>query len=123
MPCLAAKISDLFPKGRLLGLIGPRSSTDLGGEMLKVFQNIQEFWRNPRIDEIWRLQILINDFVPENRLGLIFREKWGCTYVLLSFHSEMGFERTMEYDLDTAYWYVLGIAEGILNVARSKNLR
>jgi hypothetical protein len=96
---------------------------DFRGKMLKIFRDILYFGRNPRIDEILRLQILINDFVPENRLGLIFRKKWGCTYLLLSFHSEMGFERTMEYDLDTAYWYVLGIAEGILNVARSKNLR
>jgi hypothetical protein len=91
-------------------------------KMLKIFRDIL-FVRNPRIDEILRLQTLINDFVPENRLGVIFRKRWGRTYVLLSFSSEMGFERTMEYDLDTAYWYVSGIADGILNVARSKNLR
>lgn len=96
---------------------------DLGGEMLKVFQDIRESWRNPRIDEILRLQTLINDLVPENRLGVIFRRKWGRTYVMLSFPFEMGLDRTMEYDLDTAYWYVQGIADGVLNVVRSKNLR
>lgn len=91
--------------------------------MLRFFQNILYLGRNPRIDEILRLQTLINDLCPENRLGLIFRQKWGRTKVLISFPSEMGFDCTIEYELESAYWFIQGIAEGMLNFVRSKNLR
>jgi hypothetical protein len=79
--------------------------------------------RNPRIDEILRLQELINRFSPEIRLGVLFRRKWGRIKVMISFQSDTGVDTVIEYDLNTAYWYVQGIADGMCNLSRHLNLK
>ena len=79
-------------------------------------QRIKDYWRNSRIDEILRLQALINDITPESKLGVMFQRKWGRTTVKISFRVEEGYESLLEYELDTAYWYVQGIADGMCNI-------
>ena len=81
------------------------------------------FHRDPRLDEIVRLQRKINDFVPETRLGVLFKRRGGRGKVVISYQSEYGVEHLIEFDLDTAYWYVQGIAAGMCNLYRSKSLK
>jgi hypothetical protein len=90
--------------------------------MLKVFQTIQDFSRDPRISEILRLQQIINDLSPDRRLGILFRRKWGRTKVQISFPSELGIEHVHIFNLDTAYWYIQGIADGLVGLSRNSNL-
>jgi hypothetical protein len=90
--------------------------------MLKVLQMIQILGRDPRISEILRLQQLINDLSPDKRLGVLFRQKWGRLNVQISFPSEFGIEHIHTFNLNTGYWYIQGIADGLLNLYRNGNL-
>jgi hypothetical protein len=90
--------------------------------MIKIIYEMLTFHRDPRIEEIVRLQRKINDLVPETRLGVLFRRRWGRGKVVISYQSEYGVEHLIEFDLNTAYWYVQGIAGGMCNLSRRKSL-
>jgi hypothetical protein len=90
--------------------------------MLKVFQTIRNFGHDPRIGEIIELQQRINNLTPDTRLGVLFRRRWGRLKVVVSFPSDFGIEHQIEFDLETAYWYIRGVADGILNLSWEKDL-
>jgi hypothetical protein len=87
-----------------------------------LFQTIRNFGRDPRIGEIIELQQRINSLLPNTRLGVLFRRKWGKLKVTIAFPSDFGIEHQIEFDLDTAYWYIQGVSDGMLNLSREKDL-
>jgi hypothetical protein len=94
--------------------------------MLKVIKGIRFMGHNPRIDEILRLQRLINDLASEPRLGVLFRRRWGRRWgrmkATISYRSDTGVDFMIEYNLNTAYWYVQGIADGMCSAFHIKDL-
>jgi hypothetical protein len=68
---------------------------------------------NPRIDEMLQYQKAIND-QTENRLGLLFQRRWtGQTRVKIAYTLNSGRERLFELSLESAYWYVCGMADSL----------
>jgi hypothetical protein len=81
--------------------------------MLKAIRRgMQEFFLNSRVTGIRWYQKQINDLDESNHLGIMFRRKWGRMRVMIAYKSNF-VENVFEYDLNSAYWYITGVADGI----------
>jgi hypothetical protein len=77
---------------------------------------------NPRIDEMLQYQKAINDRT-DNRLGLLFQRRWtGQTRVKIAYSLYSGRECLFELDLESAFWYVCGMADSLGVSPLSKRL-
>jgi hypothetical protein len=77
---------------------------------------------NPKIDEMLHYQKAIND-LSDNRLGLLLHRCWyGQIRVKIAFTLSTGREHLFDLELNSAYWYICGMADslGISPLSRKK---
>jgi hypothetical protein len=68
---------------------------------------------DPKVREMLWYQKAIND-KAENRLCLLFSRRWyGQIRVKIAYTTISGREHIFDLDLDSAYWYVCGMADAL----------
>jgi len=67
---------------------------------------------NPKLDEIFRYQQAMND-LSDQKLGLMVKRRWGRIKVQISYTLETNNECFFDLDLNSAYWYICGMADAL----------